>query len=110
MRITKHSVKVGKPFGCQGLTTIDDLGGFRICRPRLRFLLSLRILTMTDEEGWQGETRRLDADVLGDLVGGFEDKTFFVAGPPGMVEGVSESLLAAGLPEDRVVAGKFSGY
>jgi ferredoxin-NADP reductase len=68
------------------------------------------VLTMTDEEGWEGESRRLDADVLGELVGGLEDKTFFVAGPPGMVEGVSESLLAAGLPEDRVVAGKFSGY
>ena len=68
------------------------------------------VLTMTDEEGWEGESRRLDADVLGELVGGLEDKTFFVAGPPGMVEGVSESLLAAGLPDDRVVAGKFSGY
>ena len=68
------------------------------------------VLTMTDEEGWEGENRRLDADVLGELVGGLEDKTFFVAGPPAMVEGVSESLLAAGLPEDRVVAGKFSGY
>ena len=68
------------------------------------------VLTMTDEEGWDGETRRLDADVLGELVGGLEEKTFFVAGPPAMVEGVSESLLAAGLPEDRVVAGKFSGY
>jgi ferredoxin-NADP reductase len=68
------------------------------------------VLTMTDEDGWEGESRRLEAEVLGELVGGLEDKTFFVAGPPGMVEGVSESLLAAGLPEDRVVAGKFSGY
>jgi ferredoxin-NADP reductase len=68
------------------------------------------VLTMTDEDGWEGESRRLDAEVLGELVGGLEDKTFFVAGPPGMVEGVSESLLAAGLPEDQVVAGKFSGY
>ena len=68
------------------------------------------VLTMTDEDGWEGESRRLDAEVLGELVGGLENKTFFVAGPPGMVEGVSESLLAAGLPEERVVAGKFSGY
>ena len=68
------------------------------------------VLTMTDEDGWEGESRRLDAAVLGELVAGLGDKTFFVAGPPGMVEGVSESLLAAGLPEARVVAGKFSGY
>ena len=40
------------------------------------------VLTMTDEPGWEGETRQLDADVLGELVGGLEGKTFLVAGPP----------------------------
>ena len=68
------------------------------------------VLTMTDDEGWEGEKRHLDADVLAELTGGLDAKTIFVAGPPGMVEGVSDSLLRAGLPEDRVVAGKFSGY
>ena len=68
------------------------------------------VLTMTDEEGWEGETRRLDADVLGELLGGLDEKTFLIAGPPEMVEGVADSLGAAGVPDDRVVAGKFSGY
>jgi len=67
------------------------------------------ILTMTDEPGWEGETRRLDADVLGELVG-LDGKTFLVAGPPAMANAVAESLLAAGLPEDRVLADTFSGY
>ena len=68
------------------------------------------ILTMTDEPGWDGETRHLDATVLGELLGGLEDKTFFVAGPPPMAEAVAESLTKAGLPEERVRADKFSGY
>ena len=68
------------------------------------------VLTMTDEPGWEGETRHLDADVIGELVGGLEGKTFFVAGPPGMAKAVEESLRAAGLPEDRVLADSFSGY
>ena len=68
------------------------------------------ILTMTDEPEWEGESRRLDADVLRDLLGGLDDKTFLVAGPPPMAEGVAESLRAAGLPEDRVRSDKFSGY
>jgi ferredoxin-NADP reductase len=68
------------------------------------------ILTMTDEPGWEGETRHLDADVLGELIGGLDGKTFLVAGPPGMAEAVADSLLAAGLPEERVLADKFSGY
>lgn len=68
------------------------------------------VLTMTDDDGWEGETRRLDAGVLHELLGGFEDKHFLVAGPPPMAEGVAESLLAAGVSEDRVLADKFSGY
>ena len=68
------------------------------------------VLTMTDEEGWEGETRRLDADVLREHLGSLEGKQVLIAGPPGMAEGVAESLLAAGLPEDRVRVDKFSGY
>jgi ferredoxin-NADP reductase len=68
------------------------------------------ILVMTDEEEWEGERRRLDADVLAELVGGLEGKQFLVAGPPEMAQAIADSLLGAGLPEDRVVADKFSGY
>ena len=68
------------------------------------------ILTMTDESGWSGETRHLDAEVLAELVGGLEGKTFLVAGPPQMAEAVAASLTDAGLPEERVLADKFSGY
>ena len=84
---------------------LDELDDLESRIPGLRV-----VLTMTDDPGWEGETRRLDADVLAELAGGHEDKTYFVAGPPGMVEGVSDSLLAAGVPDERVVAGKFSGY
>jgi ferredoxin-NADP reductase len=68
------------------------------------------VLTMTDEPGWEGETRRLDADVLADILGELGSKTFLVAGPPAMAEAVTDSLLAAGVPEARVRADKFSGY
>ena len=68
------------------------------------------VLTMTEQEGWEGETRQLDAEVLGELLGGLDGKRFLVAGPPAMAEGVSDSLRAAGLPEDSVLADRFSGY
>ena len=68
------------------------------------------ILTMTDDAGWDGETRRLDADVLRDLLGSLDGKQFLVAGPPEMTESVSDSLLAAGVQDERVLASKFSGY
>ncbi len=68
------------------------------------------VLTMTDEAGWEGETRHIDAELLEDLLGGLEDRRFLVAGPPAMTQAVVDSLLEAGLPEDRVLADKFSGY
>jgi ferredoxin-NADP reductase len=68
------------------------------------------VLTMTDDPDWGGDTRRLTADVLDELVGGLEGKTFLIAGPPAMVEDVSGSLLEAGVAEDRVLSNTFSGY
>ncbi len=84
---------------------LDELEGLE------RRIEGLRvILTMTDEAGWAGETRHLDANVLGELVDGLDDKVFLVAGPPEMAEAVAGSLTGAGLPEERVLADKFSGY
>jgi ferredoxin-NADP reductase len=68
------------------------------------------VLTITEQEGWEGESRRIDADMLREHLGDLEAHRFYVAGPPAMAESVSESLLAAGVPEEQVVTGRFSGY
>jgi ferredoxin-NADP reductase len=69
------------------------------------------VATMTADPGWKGETRHIDAallrDTLGDELGAF---TYLVAGPPSMVEGVVGELKSAGVAEDRIVPGSFSGY
>jgi ferredoxin-NADP reductase len=68
------------------------------------------VLTMTDDDGWEGETRRIDAELLREHVGDLGSHTFLVAGPPGMVEGVAEQLTEAGVPEEQILASRFSGY
>jgi ferredoxin-NADP reductase len=83
----------------------DELDELEARIPGLRV-----VLTMTDEPGWDGETRHLDADVLGELLGGLEERTFLVAGPPPMAQAVADSLLEAGLDETRVLTDRFSGY
>ena len=69
------------------------------------------VLTMTDDKGWQGEHRRVDAeflrDHLGDDLGSFK---YMLAGPPGMVEAMVETLQQARVPDEQVKAGRFSGY
>jgi ferredoxin-NADP reductase len=69
------------------------------------------VLTMTDDSSWDGESRRIDADLLRDhLDDELESQTYVIAGPPGMVEGVAEKLKAAGVSEEQVQAARFSGY
>jgi ferredoxin-NADP reductase len=68
------------------------------------------ILTMTDDPGWEGESRRVDAEMLRDRLGDLDGVQFLVAGPPAMTEAVADSLHDAGVSEDRVLVGKFSGY
>jgi ferredoxin-NADP reductase len=68
------------------------------------------VLTMTDEDGWAGETRRIDAAMLRDHLGDLDRYRFLVAGPPAMTEAVVAALAGAGVLEERVQADKFSGY
>jgi ferredoxin-NADP reductase len=68
------------------------------------------VLTMTDDPGWEGETRHIDAEMLREHLGDLDGRTFFVAGPPGMAQGVEKMLHEAGLPEDLVLTDSFSGY
>ncbi len=77
-----------------------------------REIAGLRVvLTMTDDPGWEGETRRVGPELLRDhLEDGLDSHTYLVAGPPAMVEGVAESLGKAGIPEEQVMAARFSGY
>jgi ferredoxin-NADP reductase len=85
---------------------LDELGELE------RALESLDVvLTMTDEPGWDGESRRIGPELLRDHLGAdLGSFRYLLAGPPGMVEGVVEQLQGAGVPDERIVAERFSGY
>ena len=69
------------------------------------------ILTMTQDPGWNGETRKVDGDFVKDHVEGDLNRyTFLVAGPPAMAEGVQAALQEAGVREENVIAERYSGY
>jgi ferredoxin-NADP reductase len=85
---------------------LDELQELERENPNIRL-----VLTMTQDPGWDGESRRIDADFLREHVeGDLNDYTFLVAGPPGLVEGIQEALGEAGVAEENVLAQRFSGY
>jgi len=68
------------------------------------------ILTVTKEEGWQGEKRHVDGQFLADHLDDIENKLYYVSGPPKVVEAVAGSLKKAGIAEDTIKTDSFSGY
>lgn len=85
---------------------LDELAELEQANPNLKV-----VLTMTEDPIWDGESRRIDADLLHDHLGDeLESFTYLIAGPPLMVEGVVGTLQAAGVPEEQLKPGSFSGY
>ena len=89
-----------------GTAFLDELSELEQRIPGLRV-----VLTMTEDEGWEGESRYVSPELLSDhLEGELTDHTYLVAGPPPMVEAVVGQLSEAGVPEEQVLPDRFSGY
>jgi ferredoxin-NADP reductase len=85
---------------------LDELPELERTCPKLKV-----VLTMTEDEDWDGETRKIDAEFLRDhLEGELDDYTYLVAGPPAMVNGVVETLNGAGIPGEQIQPDRYSGY
>jgi ferredoxin-NADP reductase len=85
---------------------LDELRELEQALPEFRL-----ILTMTQDQGWDGETRKIDAQFFRDYLGDdLNQYTLLVAGPPGMVEGMQKALEDAGANEENVIAERYSGY
>ena len=69
------------------------------------------VLTMTDDDGWEGESRRIGPELLRDhLDGDLAGYRYLLAGPPAMVDTVTEQIRGAGVPESQLRPERFSGY
>jgi ferredoxin-NADP reductase len=69
------------------------------------------VFTMTEDPDWDGETRRIDPEMLRDHLGDdLAAFTYLITGPPAMVDGVVQTLENAGIPEAQVRPERFSGY
>ena len=85
---------------------LDELRELESANPYVRL-----VLTMTDDDGWDGESRHIDADFLRDHVDGdLGDCTYLTAGPPDMVEAMVKALREVGVPDEHIRPQRFAGY
>jgi len=72
------------------------------------------IATMTQmdasQQPWSGETGLIDAAKIKLASEGLADPIHYLAGPPGMVEALRETLEEAGVDEDDIRSEEFFGY
>ncbi len=68
------------------------------------------ILTMTEDEGWTGEKRKIDAAFIKEYFPNVMDNFYMVVGPPPMTEAVQNSLMETGVLPENIKLEKFTGY
>jgi ferredoxin-NADP reductase len=63
--------------------------------------------TRNDDPAWAGYSRRIDPDMLREVIRTFEDKCFYVCGPPAMCVCVVSYLLDLGVERHRIKIEKY---
>lgn len=87
----------------------DELSALADRDANLTFVPTMTALT-GPEGGWEGERGHVDAAMLRRHLGDLVDAIYYIAGPPGMVQGLRAMLVGSGVDEDDVRIEEFTGY
>jgi ferredoxin-NADP reductase len=73
---------------------------------------NLKIIYTVDkpEPGWVGETGYLTAAMIKKYLANLADYTYYICGPPAMIDAYTKVLVELGIPPEKVLLEKFSGY
>jgi ferredoxin-NADP reductase len=114
MAIVRHRAAVGSSAPCTLLfssrTPADIIYGAELetLAARNDGLRVIHTLTREQPEGWTGYSRRIDAQMLQDVLGtAGGNANVFVCGPTPLVEVAATSLVSLGLPPSRVRTERF---
>jgi ferredoxin-NADP reductase len=76
-----------------------------------RFTLVATMSDMTESKRpWNGKTGQIDAALLSQYLKDTVSPIYYVTGPPGMVQGMTEMLKKQAVPDADIHAEEFSGY
>jgi ferredoxin-NADP reductase len=88
---------------------IEVLRNLEQTNPNFRF-----IATMTEMSGakktWNGETARINRELLSKYLDDLRGPIYYIAGPPAMVGGMRKMLVESGVDEDDIRTDEFAGY
>ena len=66
--------------------------------------------TITDDATWHGRKGRINEAMIREFCNDTNNALFYICGPPGMVEGLSNLLKIMNVPQVNIKIEKFAGY
>lgn len=88
---------------------LDTLQGLEKTNPNFRLIATMTQMSNSKKK-WNGETGRIDKEMLSRYLSELYGPIFYIAGPPAMVTGMRKMLVASGVNEDDIRTEEFAGY
>lgn len=83
----------------------DEWNAFEKQNPHLKV-----VNTITDDASWHGRKGRINEAMIKEFCSDINKALFYICGPPGMVEGLSNLLKTMNVPQSNIKIEKFAGY
>lgn len=88
----------------------EDLDNIAGASKNIRVVYTLTAKDI-DQNAWPGRTGYIDEKMIKEEVPDYQERTFYVCGPPKMVESLIDILQSKlGLTKDRIIRENFAGY
>ena len=88
---------------------LESLEVFDQTNPNFRLIATMTEMPQS-RKTWNGETGRIDKEMLSRHLSTLYGPIFYIAGPPAMVTGMRKMLVAVGVDEDDIRTEEFAGY
>jgi ferredoxin-NADP reductase len=88
---------------------VEVLQNLEKTNPNFRFIPTITDMPRS-EETWNGETGRINPEMLSKYLNDLRGPIYYIAGPPAMVSGLRRMLVECGVDEDDTRTDEFAGY
>src|SRR5499425_2971896 len=88
---------------------VEVLKNLEKTNPQFRFIATVTEMRRS-KKTWNGETGRINQEMLSKYLNDLRGPIYYVGGPPAMVSGLRRMLVASGLDEDDIRSEEFAGY
>ena len=88
---------------------LETLQGLERTNPNFRLIATMTEMPRSTRQ-WNGETGRIDKEMLARYLSDLRGPIYYIAGPPAMVAGLRKLLVESRVDEDDIRTEEFAGY